>query len=169
MDISNPQYRESIIAMDGEIVRPRVRTPAQAAALTPRANMCLMKDDSVDEYYFPRGVRLEGGVYIMPKVVEIVDWNMDITDAILVAHGVGVQYKTIRSITGIVREDVDDNYKPFSGIRAAGAGELEIGIQYVGATNITVRRKDTSETNGAGWVTVGGFVRGWIMFWYTPA
>ncbi len=54
MDISSPQFRESIICMDGEIVRPRIRTIAQAEALTPRANILVHKDNSVDEYYIPR-------------------------------------------------------------------------------------------------------------------
>lgn len=54
MDINNPQFRESIIAMDGEIVRPRVRTVTEAETLIPRAKTILHKDDSVDEYYFPR-------------------------------------------------------------------------------------------------------------------
>lgn len=86
MDISSPQFRESIIAMDGEIVRPRIRTHAQVDALTGKATTLVFKDNALNEYWMPDGFRTSLGTYLKIYEVAFSAWNCDTTATFGVNH-----------------------------------------------------------------------------------
>ncbi len=162
MDISAPQFRESIIAMDGEIVRPRVRTPAAAVALTPSAGVLIHKDNSVDEYFFPPGILEQNGWLLVPIIIPIGFWDMDANNVLEIPHGLGADWDRIRSLSGIVRGDNGAEYYTFHTANVIGAAQ--IWWSQINNINITVLRlnggifDDTAFNDPA-------YNRGWLTLW----
>lgn len=104
--------------------------------------------------------------------VEIGDWNMDTTNFVDVPHGLS-NFKKIRSIDVIIRNDADDAYFTLLGGANIAPGTehfLKGSIGTIDSTNIRLNRSD---------VSVGGvfdstnfnstsFNRGWITIMYEP-
>lgn len=164
MDISSPQFRESIIAMDGEIVRPRVRTIAQAAALTPRANVAILKDDSVAEYYMPRFIIADDNTLVRIKIVAIPAWNMNTTTAMAVNHGLTMT--DILFVTGKIRHDNGVYWYFFWHLDTADFDyEVQWGIEWIDATRVNLMRKPGGIFNDAAFQSVA-FDRGELYIFH---
>lgn len=164
MDIFNPQYRESIIAMDGEILRPRVRTPAQATVLTAASEVAMFKNNAVDEYYFFPFVRTYEGRLLHFKEIDTGVWDMDATPSVNVAHGLSAD--AIFGVIGWVINDALTRRYPFPGGGGAGVGTREIWADYWDNTNVVVARRtggffDHTDFNDP--TTIRGYIT--ILYW----
>jgi len=71
------------------------------------------------------------------KIIEIGDWDMDATDSLPVAHGI-IDFKTIRSISIIIRNDTDNQYYPLNYVDDTGS--LFGGSYSINTTNILMHR-----------------------------
>jgi len=84
--------------------------------------------------------------YTTPAVVQsytiapinLGDWNMDTTASLSVPHGLGADFKKIRSITVIVRNDADTVYYPL--VRVGTAGSSDGGVTDWDSTNVNMGR-----------------------------
>jgi len=98
------------------------------------------------------------------KVIEIGDWNMDITASVNVAHGLGANWIKIRSISVIIRNDDNDNYFNFESFNVAGAEILDQRIT-IDNTNITIVRDTDGYFDTAGCDSTS-YNRGWVTIAY---
>lgn len=94
------------------------------------------------------------------KVIEIGDWNMDITSPFTVAHTIG-DYTKIRSVSAIIRDDAGTAIYPLDN----GNGY----VSYIDATNISLLREsagffDSTSFNGI--EHLGLYNRGWVTIMY---
>ncbi len=116
----------------------------------------------------------QGGIAtngLYTKVLEIGDWNMETTATKLVPHGLGANYKKIRSLGGIIRDDADEYYSPIpsdwgndgglSFLAGTGAGDI-LGVK---ETNIGLQRESGSPFNASTFNSTS-YNRGWITVWY---
>ena len=107
------------------------------------------------------------------KVVEIGDWDMDTGGAgsatHTVAHGLSTNYKKIRSISVIIRDDNDANYFDLDKI-TTGTEIKEGGVSGIDGTNITLAHsgRGTGPFDNNVFDDVGGTQgnRGWVTIWY---
>jgi hypothetical protein len=101
-----------------------------------------------------------GGNAIKTKILDIGDWNMDTTDQVTVATGIA-NYKNIRSVSVIIRNDGDNSYSllnamdgfynPLGAVRSIGASILLIRNSI--ATGYDNTSYDQTAYN-RGWITI---------------
>lgn len=96
------------------------------------------------------------------KVVQIGDWNMDSSVSVNVAHGIA-DYKKIRSIGSIIREDSDVGYYSLGYINSAAADGF--GVSNITTTNIQLARVDSGAFDNTNFDSTT-FNRGWITITY---
>ena len=107
----------------------------------------------------------DNGTILRKKVIDIGDWDMDATTSLNVAHGLSAtEWKTIRTITGIIRNDANTSYFP---VTNAG-DDLDVIIANFNSTNIAMSRKLTG-TYDSTLFNATSYNRGWITIEYTPA
>lgn len=104
-------------------------------------------------------------------VVEIGTWNMraggggggSLTKT--VAHGLS-NYKNIRSITGIIRDDADSGYYSFGAYDGSNT-QLSVDTTAIDATNIVLRSRSGGTFDDASFDNVAAsYNRGWITIGY---
>lgn len=111
------------------------------------------------------GFRTEAtGAYLKKKVVNIGDWNMDSTVSVTVAHGLA-DFKKIRAIDCIVRNDSDTTYANLLALAPGGSQEPGGSAQFIDSTNITLVRK-TSGTFDSTSFDSTSYNRGWVTITY---
>jgi hypothetical protein len=104
-----------------------------------------LKAGAVGDVLTGAGVGAEP-TYTTPAVVQsytiapinLGDWNMDSTASISVPHGLGADWKKIRSVTVIVRNDADTDYYPL--VRIGTAGSADGGVTGWDSTNVNMQR-----------------------------
>ena len=112
----------------------------------------------------PTGV-VSVGVSLATKVVEIGDWDMDTNIAILVPHLMGSNYKKIRSVSVVIRDDNDQYYYPLNSAELASSVP-EGGVQLFDSTNIYLRRRPTPGLFDSTTFNSTSYNRGWITITY---
>lgn len=111
---------------------------------------------------YSKQVKEAGGTVLIPKVIEIGDWDMD-TDAIkTVAHGMGADWKKIRSVTMVIRRDDDVRY--YVSPMTSDGMVNHIGYQYFDATDIYLIRVTASMFDNNNFEDTG-YNRGWVTLW----
>lgn len=124
--------------------------------------------------YFSKGVvavkRLASGdestsVNLLTKVVEIGEWDMQADVSKIVEHGLP-DYKKIRAMYAIIRNDADTDYTPIDRLSVAlgpaGAINGVTGLTtIVGLFAVSGGFYDTSDYN-----STGGYNRGWLTIVY---
>jgi len=116
------------------------------------------------------GLRMNN-VALAHKVVEIGFWDMNTTANVLVPHGLGANWKNIRSVTGIVRDDGDVRYAVI-GTSNTGT-EMDVffkhnngGTHGINSTGIRLQREAIGQM-GANAIWSGTSInRGWLTIWY---
>lgn len=102
------------------------------------------------------------------KVVNIGDW--DITAGLnltIVDGGASIDYKKIRSVSVIIRDDADTDYRVYPGAATVFTdSDLSIGLAATPNTFTLVARA-ASNLNSVSFNSTG-YNRGWITFTYTP-
>lgn len=94
--------------------------------------------------------------------LDIGDWDMDATVGINVAHSLSAtEWKTVRQIDVMIRNDVDTQYHP---LLYPNAGAMDGGIS---STNIAIER-DTGGFFDSTSFDSTSYNRGYITFWYSP-
>ncbi|KKM97249.1 hypothetical protein LCGC14_1169930 [marine sediment metagenome] len=111
-----------------------------------------------------------GGNNVLTKIMDIGDWDMDVSATIIVAHG--LTHTKIRSISAIIRRDDDAFYFPLTqGIEGAAVPPTTLdGVIYqIDSTNIGLSRKTNGKYDGTDYDDFGGVQgnRGWVTIWYT--
>jgi hypothetical protein len=108
---------------------------------------------------------LNSGPYLLTKVVEIGDWNMDTSNTKDVAHGLA-NHKKIRSVSVIVRDDTDANYDDLlHRINFIDPDLPAAGINQINATDIQLYRHNGRQFDSAGYDSTP-FNRGWVIIVY---
>jgi hypothetical protein len=102
------------------------------------------------------------GVALKTKVLEIGDWNMDTITGATVAHGLGANWKKVRALSAIIRNDDDSSYSEISGCTYTGLLGGEIVIN---STNIILSRDSGGRYDGADYDSTS-YNRGWITITY---
>jgi len=100
--------------------------------------------------------------------IEIGDWNMDTTSATTVSHGLSsTEWKTIRNINLIIRNDGDTEYYTIDAAASLSPGFVNVGIDKFDSTNISLFRVDTGSFD-SGSFSATTYNRGFINFTYKP-
>jgi hypothetical protein len=100
------------------------------------------------------------------ETINIGDWNMDATTSITVAHSLSAtEWKTIRSLGAIIRNDADTTYYIFSG--PGGSNPQDGTIVSFNSTNVNLGRNTGGIYNSTSFDSTS-YNRGWVTFWYTP-
>lgn len=97
--------------------------------------------------------------------LEIGDWNMDTTENLSIAHGLGNAYKNIRGAYGSLRDDTDTKY--FIIPCGVAAPQVQFwgntGSSYgIDSTNITLNRAANGDFDDAQFDSTS-FNRGWVI------
>jgi hypothetical protein len=112
--------------------------------------------------------KLDKAVVLNTKIIEIGNWNMD--SIAVVDIPIGIDFKRIRNVSVLIRNDADDNYFDFVSAQAgahATAPLIRLGV--VSTFDIV-----ELERNAGGFFDSGNFDsdppynRGWITIQYTP-
>jgi hypothetical protein len=102
---------------------------------------------------------------IRKTILEIGNWDMDATAAVLLTHGVASGNKKIRSVTGIIRDD-SGNCKAFpSAPPAAVSGEQQVWVYSITLASLGIARLDGGIFDDANYNTTP-YNRGWMMIEY---
>ena len=163
MQINLPQFRESIICMDGEIVRPRVRTMAQWQELFGKADGLLFKDDAEDKYWCPPMIVEENGQIMMPLKVALPIWNMDATVEITAPHSVGFYWESIFYVIACIDSD-DRATKHVLPCPSSDGANVDAWIDRMDDTNVYLRRRTGGRFDNASYDD-GLLSRGYMTLW----
>jgi len=102
----------------------------------------------------PKFVSDVAGILLRCKVIEIGDWDMDLTDHVDIVHGLS-QFD-IRSVTAMIRNDAADaNFIPLS-----YAGNWWVTSLWIRLNRTAAGTFDTIDYDATPWN------RGWIIIWY---
>jgi hypothetical protein len=82
------------------------------------------------------------GIQLLSKVLSIGDWNMNAGASTVVPHGLGANYKKIRSVSVVIRDDSDTGYYPLDSINLVSNGLTNGTAADLDSTNITLYRFD---------------------------
>ena len=104
------------------------------------------------------------------KVIDIGDWDMSAGTGlsnIAVAHGLG-SFTSIRSITGMMRDDANTNAFTFpAGATDATDGLLQMWVGNVSGSDINLYRLTGGDFDSA-FFNDTGYNRGWLVIKYVP-
>jgi hypothetical protein len=110
----------------------------------------------------PNSVNADG-VSLKCKVVEIGDWNMDADALKTVAHGIS-DYKKIRSIDCIIRNDADNDY--FKLVRGDSNGGTIVGVDDGTPSLISLSRANSPGLFDAASYSATSYNRGWLTIMF---
>ena len=110
----------------------------------------LVSDSGTIKYRTGDQTRQDIGV-LQTIVVEIGDWNMDSTASVNVAHGIA-DFKKIRSVTGIIRNDGDTTSYPIA---------EDCSVSSIGSTNVVLARTESGDFDSSDFDSTS-YNRGWI-------
>jgi hypothetical protein len=102
----------------------------------------------------------EGQLTLYQKIIEIGDWNLTTTSAVLITHNLTLS--KIVAVTAMIRSDDGSAHYPANGRADAGA-TLSIQTNYVSSTQIRLERGGLTGTS----FDATSYNRGWITIWYT--
>ena len=110
---------------------------------------------------------VESSIFLRKKIIEIGDWNMDADSVVSIAHGLP-DFKKIRSLKGVIRNDLDSVCIPFDRFDyslTADNNQDFIKFGGVAGGNISISRANAGIYDSAAYDSVG-FNRGWITIEY---
>lgn len=117
------------------------------------------------------GLQFGTGDTEVRETVTIGDWNMDSSASVNVAHNLSsTEWKTIRSVSVIVRNDADSSYYDLNAFDSSGSGVEMGGIANFDVQNFYLYRSDGAIGGifDSGSFSATSYNRGWVSFWYQP-
>jgi len=128
-----------------------------------------LRFDAVSVTELQRAVQLDAAsvetkIILKKKVLEIGDWNLDADQVAAVPHGLGSDYKNIRSIDVIIRDDADTFYTPLVFFNTVSE-VMDGGINFVDSTNVNLARLGGGGFDNTGYDSTS-FNRGWVTLLY---
>jgi hypothetical protein len=102
------------------------------------------------------------------KVIEIGDWNMDADNSVTVLLGLSdtLEYRKIRSMNVIIRDDNNTFYRDLSHLTAFNDGTPDGGyISSIQTTNVVLVRILNGIFDGVLYDSTS-YNRGWVTIWY---
>lgn len=111
------------------------------------------------------GIRTQtSGSYLLKKIIPIGPWNMDTTSTLPVPHGLS-DYKKIRNVSIIIRDDSNLSYLPIDHVYSVGG--ITSGTWSVSGANIDLVRSDLGIFDQATFSsTTSSYNRGFITIEY---
>lgn len=109
MVVNNPPTFAYIKEASGDILRPDVLTLAEMISSAKAALPVAWKQDSDSKFASAAWMHTLSGDVILPKIVDIGDWNMDTTATLNVAHGVASK-DDILYVNGWIRDNINDHH-----------------------------------------------------------
>ena len=107
-----------------------------------------------------KGISFGTGSSMTMVTIDMGDWDMDTTDSLNVAHSLSAtEWKTIRDISLIIRNDSDNAYYFEDG--------RNLAVSYFESTNFVLSRLIAGTYDGADFDSTS-YNRGWVTYWYTP-
>lgn len=172
--LSLPQYIKADTAVntqrtfdDTNLKTLYITKSATVAGSAPGAGQYIAITSTTD----PDGRRLkravmsvDSNITLYTKVLNLGDWNMDSTDTLTVTHSV-TDYKKIRSMSVIIRDDADSAYANLEGFRSGVYSAPDGGITDIGSTTITLFRTAGQTFDGANY-NATGYNRGYMTIVY---
>jgi len=106
------------------------------------------------------------GPALTQVVIDIGDWDMDVSDNVAVSHGLSsTEYKSIRNISALIRNDADTVYYDLgSAFKDTQIGTAGIQIK---ASDFFLERARASVFDAVDFDSTT-YNRGWVTYWYTP-
>lgn len=112
------------------------------------------------------GIGFGTGVTRTYREIEIGDWNMDSIANVNIPHGLSsTEWKTVRGIEVLIRDDADSQYTPL--IQGDNSAAFVDGGYNVNSSFFTLYRTAVSFYDSKDFDSTS-FNRGFITFWYTP-
>ena len=100
------------------------------------------------------------------KTINIGDWDMDTDTTSNVVHGLSAtEYKTVRRVEAVIRNDADTTYYPLSLMNDVSLGLVSGSVQQVGSTWIKLGRYTSGLFNDTIFDATS-YNRGFITFEY---
>lgn len=104
-----------------------------------------------------------GSPRMLVKVVQIGDWDMDLTETVSVTHGIA-DYKKIRNVSVVIRSDDDIQYELLNTMGPSSTSPAGC-VSNIGSTTIDLRRVTAEQFDSTGWDSTA-FNRGWVTIAY---
>ncbi len=98
---------------------------------------------------------------LLTKVIDIGDWNMDSTNAVVVNHGLDAT--KIRSVTGLLRDDTAFQRYPIPFPQVSG--NIDVDIANVSSTAVGLFRRTSGAFDGTDFDATS-YNRGWLIIQY---
>ena len=109
----------------------------------------------------------DSGIVLRKTIIDIGDWDMDATTTINVAHGLSAtEWKTVRSMSGFIRNDADTVYYPIT-MANGNTFAADVGFGYIDSTNVNFTRLGGGAFDNTSYDQTS-FNRGWVTLEYTP-
>lgn len=111
--------------------------------------------------------QLFDGVVLKTKVIQIGDWNMDNDVTVVLAHGLA-DYKKIRSLSAVIRDDSDVGYHNIARTNIDGTNSLQgmvRGINLANTAQIVVSRATSGFFDSTDFDATS-YNRGWVTIVY---
>lgn len=102
------------------------------------------------------------GEFLKEKVLTIGDWDMDTAPGVTVAHGLSTDYKKIKNVSAVIRDDADSVYR---NIYFFDGTSLHGGIHDIDSTNISLTRLGGGTFDSINY-NATSYNRGWIYILY---
>ena len=104
---------------------------------------------------------------ILKKRIAIGEWNMDADSVVDILHGLG-DFKKIRGLTGIIRDDGNTNYYNIPTLFDTTNGEQEVGFGVIQSRDIRIARLNGGIFDGASFNATSETVanRGFVFIEY---
>jgi hypothetical protein len=155
-----------ILTVSGGV--PTWSSSASLSTLTVSGTSTLAAVTSSSTGEFVGGIRTSAsGAYLLLKVVDIGNWDMDNVASVDVAHGLASS-KKIRNVSVVVRSDSDNDYdllNRFDSTSFIADGYVEWTYSSGGVANIRLRRRTGGYFDAANYSTTS-FNRGYITILY---
>ena len=108
------------------------------------------------------GISFGAGAVMIMATLDMDDWDMDATQAIVVNHGrSATEWKTIRDISILIRNDADTEIHSLNKLDTdgffSGLSSTAFNLQRVSGGSLDNTGYDATSDN-----------RGWVTYWYTP-
>ncbi|MFA5359295.1 MAG: hypothetical protein WC310_05800 [Patescibacteria group bacterium] len=98
------------------------------------------------------------------KIISIGDWDMDASPFIIVAHGVA-DFKKIRNIQAIVRDDADMSYYPLNSIDNLTGTTPDGSVSFWGSINVNLMRVNSGSFDNT-YFSSTSYNRGFVIIDY---